>query len=389
MGPWGARPGRQVEISVGGKRNTSPPPLAEAQSACTQCGAVLAFDPGAKTLTCTYCGTANTISVPDLQIVEHDLALGLEATDHEELIEEAIAVDCASCQAVFSFEPNQHAGECPFCGHPIVKDSGRHRQIKPEAILPFAVAESSARKAIEVWLKQLWFAPSKLRQMARKDGRLHGIYVPYWTFDSDVTASYRGRRGDIYMEPRRVTVTVNGRRQTQTRMVQKIRWRAASGRVHRHFNDILVLASRSLPEWMAERLGPWNLGGLKPYSPLFVQGFQAQTYNLPLASGFDEAEREIQARMASDIRMDIGGDLQQIQSMKLGHEATSFKHILLPLWLGVYRYGGRTYHVSINGQTSEVQGERPYSWVKMLFAAFVIMILVALLIAGFSIYPPR
>ena len=39
----------------------------------------------------------------------------------------------------------------------------------------------------------------------------------------------------------------------------------------------------------------------------------------------------------------------------------TFKHILLPIWMAAYKYGGKSYRFMVNGQTGEVQGERPYS----------------------------
>ena len=42
--------------------------------------------------------------------------------------------------------------------------------------------------------------------------------------------------------------------------------------------------------------------------------------------------------------------------------------IALPTWLMAYRYKEKVYQVMINAGTGEVQGERPYSWVKITLA---------------------
>lgn len=378
MGPWGTRPSSNIEISVAREIGTQSPSMAETQASCGQCGAVLAFKPGSETVQCTYCGSANEIAVPPVEIIEHDLNKGLEDAALESIEEETQAIDCASCQAVFSFDINQHAGECPFCGHSIVTDSGPHKHLKPAAVLPFVWPQDKARQAVQSWLGGLWFAPNRLKEMARTGGKLHGMYLPYWTFDSQVAAQYKGQRGEFYLEPQRVSTTVNGRRRTETRMVQKVRWQPARGAVRRYFNDVLILASDSLPEWMSSRLGPWNLGALKPYTPLFLQGFQAQSYNVSIERGFGKAEQIMRSRIQADIRVSIGGDLQQIQSVELSHSDMQFKHILLPLWLGVYRYQGRNYHLSVNGQSGEVQGERPYSIIKVAAAALSVAAILAL-----------
>ena len=46
-------------------------------------------------------------------------------------------------------------------------------------------------------------------------------------------------------------------------------------------------------------------------------------------------------------------------------DALTYKHLLLPLWLLAYRYSETTYQVMVNAQTGEVQGERPWSWIKI------------------------
>ena len=66
-----------------------------------------------------------------------------------------------------------------------------------------------------------------------------------------------------------------------------------------------------------------------------------------------------------DVRHDIGGDVQRIDSINTDYSAETFKHILLPVWMAAYKYGGKSYRFLVNGQTGEVQGERPYSWWKI------------------------
>ncbi len=119
------------------------------------------------------------------------------------------------------------------------------------------------------WLGSLWFAPNGLQDYARKGRKLQGIYVPYWTFDADTKNAYTGERGTVYYETR--TVTRNGK--TMTERVQRIRWSYKSGRVKRWFDDVLVLASKSLPPKHTEHL---NLGasGISSPIPLHIyQGF--------------------------------------------------------------------------------------------------------------------
>jgi predicted RNA-binding Zn-ribbon protein involved in translation (DUF1610 family) len=377
IGPWGAR----SRAAPPQERPRAAPELTQRQQAqlsCEQCGAVLRYAPGTSQLTCQYCGHSNDIVDEPIEIVEYDLYDALERGLDQTPVEEAQVAKCPSCGAQFTFERAKHAGGCPFCGQQIVADTGTLRQIKPSAVLPFALEERDARERVQGWLKGLWFAPSKLKSFARTENRLAGMYLPYWTYDSHTETDYLGQRGTIYVEPVRVVRMINGRRVPQTEMVQKVRWQPVRGRVRRHFDDVVVLGSRSLPDWMTDRLGPWDLHDLRPYTPEYLTGFQSEAYQVALGEGFENAKEKMRAALQADVAADIGGDLQRIERMEIRHNEPTFKHILLPAWLGAFRYGNKAYHLCVNGRTGLVQGERPYSAWKIALAVLLAVILVGL-----------
>jgi hypothetical protein len=82
--------------------------------------------------------------------------------------------------------------------------------------------------------------------------------------------------------------------------------------------------------------------------------------------------------LESETRRLIGGDVQQITSMNTAHAAVTFKHLLLPLWMLAYRFKGATYQVVVNAATGEVQGDRPWSWIKIALASIAGAIVVGL-----------
>ena len=130
-------------------------------------------------------------------------------------------------------------------------------------------------------------------------------------------------------------------------------------------NPSLVLASTSLPKRFTDALEPWDLSALQPYAPEFLAGFRAEGYSVELEQGFVEARHRMDQIIARDIRFDIGGDRQRIHSVDTKLGAVTFKHILLPIWISAYRYKEATYRFLVNARTGEVQGERPWSWVKI------------------------
>jgi predicted RNA-binding Zn-ribbon protein involved in translation (DUF1610 family) len=358
------------------------PLLEEARFPCPKCGSDLRFAPSEGRLLCDHCGHAAPIvtgthgpwarEAPALIELDYETAIAAKLPREE--MEETRVTDCPGCGAQVAFQPDIHAKECPFCATPVVADTGTHRHIKPKGVIPFQLTERQAHQAMNDWLGRLWFAPNGLQAYARKGRRMQGIYVPFWTYDADTATQYRGQRGDAYY------VTVRGP-DGKSRQERRIRWRRASGRVARAFDDILILASRSLPKRFTDRLAPWDLTGLRSYRPAFLSGFRAEGYQVALDEGFEEAKAVMEAQIREDIRRDIGGDAQRIDQMTLRIDDVTFKHILLPIWVAAYKYRGQSYRFVVNGQTGRVQGERPWSWIKIALA-----VVVALAVLGGAVY---
>ncbi len=348
---------------------------------CDTCGSDLRYSPGTAVLHCDHCGSEEKISNRGVwkkqSIRELDFRKAVKDQLPEQDMEELRTVSCVNCGAHVEFEPNVHSTECPFCATPLVTDTGTDRQIKPKGLLPFELAEKDARKRMTDWLGRLWFAPNGLRDYARKGRKMQGIYVPYWTYDADTKSTYTGQRGTIYYESRRVMVTVNGKRQSQTRQVQRIRWHPTAGRVARFFDDVLVLGSKSLPKKYTDALAPWDLSALEPYRPEYLAGFRAESYTVQLDEAYKEARDYMNRMIVRDVKFDIGGDRQKIGSLDTEIGTLTFKHVLLPVWMAAYKYRGKTYRFVVNGRTGTVQGERPYSVWKIAFTVGLGLIVAA------------
>ncbi len=137
------------------------------------------------------------------------------------------------------------------------------------------------------------------------------------------------------------------------------------------------MASTSLPQRLGNDLTPWDLAALEPYAPDYLAGFQAEGYTVALADANQSARATMARVIEGDVRRDIGGDEQRINSVDTDYRDETFKHILLPVWMAAYKYNGKSYRFLVNGQTGEVQGERPYSIWKIAFAvALVVTIIV-------------
>lgn len=332
---------------------------------------MLTYAPGTENLVCDHCGQENLIEYRQEDILEYDFHQALEELAKARPVVESSEIQCEACGAHFKFEQSVHAGECPFCGTPIVTATGRSRAIKPKSLLPFSINGSRAKQQFQLWLKGLWFAPNALKKYARDDAKLTGVYLPYWTYDSSTESSYTGTSGTIYYVNRRVQFMQKGRMVTRVRRVPKIRWTPTRGRVARFFDDVLVGASRSLPRQILDRMEPWDLENLVAYNESYLSGFRSEYYQIELDEGFDQAKRLMDKVIYQDIAFDIGGDQQRIHQVRTHHSDTTYKHCLLPVWSAAFRYQDKSYRFVINGRTGQVQGERPYSVWKIIFSVLL------------------
>ena len=352
------------------------PETTEREFPCEQCGAELKFQPGAVVLKCPYCTHENAIPQLAAEIEEIDYHAAIaDLANHSDTIE-VQTVKCQGCAGEYTRQHSVTSDECPYCGTPIVTTGGSTRLMRPKSLLPFLITSEQGMELFRKWIVSLWFAPNALKRYARNEGKLSGMYVPYWTYDSNTISHYSGQRGDDYYVSQTYTTTENGRTVTRTRQVKKTRWRWVSGTVHVNFDDVLVLASTSLPKKYADALEPWDLQNLTPYQDAYLAGMRAESYHLNVEQGFDVAKGIMDEQIRAAIRRDIGGDHQRIHDVSTQHRDLTFKHILLPIWISAYRYMEKVFRFLVNGRTGEVQGERPYSWIKITL--FVLTILAAI-----------
>ena len=368
------------------------------QYQCSGCKADMAFDPDLGQLKCPYCGHAE--AMPEVTatrlrstLQEHDLAafINTNRTQIAQLATTAQEVSCPGCRATISFEPPDVAGKCPFCATSIVTQESHASDptLAPSALVPFTVGRKVALKKLRDWLAFRWdwkdlkaiFLPGQLKQLAQNKA-LTGVYLPFWTYDAQTASRYRGERGEHYYETETYTTTnADGKQERKTRQVQRTRWYSKSGQVSRFFDDVLVPATRAISEKKLKQLWPrLTVSKLKPYSAEYLAGFKAQRYEIPVKEGFERAKAIMADGIRSDVRSDIGGDTQRIHSVSTDYSQETFKHILLPVWMATYRYGGKTYQVMINAQTGTVMGERPVAKWKVALAVAIAAIIVITLI---------
>ena len=268
-------------------------------------------------------------------------------------------VECTGCGSrALTTRPPQR---CALCGSTRVESrTGAGRVVAPQGLLPFGLDRDQARAALHRWASSRWLAPrglaARLAERAPDD-----VYLPYWRFDSEATAHYRGQRGEDRWEP-------DGRAQRWLRRTprsSRTRWRAVGGVVQRRFDGLLLCASRSLPPALLERLPPWDLRALVPYQPQQADSTWTERYGVEPPEAIRMARARMDRALRQVIRANIGGDRQRIHDMQVAHARAQVAHVLRPLWIHTHRHRDRLYRVLVDGRTGAVVGEHPRSLAKV------------------------
>lgn len=350
-------------------------------SRCPVCHGDLVYDAATRGMLCTHCGHTQAAASPAAagRAVEHALRRGLAEARQRGYGTAVRTTRCEECGAQVSFAGTLTATRCEFCGSSrVLKQEENRNLIRPETLVPFQIDRESAQAMFSGWLRGLWLRPSALVKEARV-AEMSGVYVPYWTFDARVDSSWRAEAGYYYYVTETYTERdAQGQVVTKERQVRKVRWEPAHGSRTDRFDDVLVCASRGLPEALAQRLVSFDTSGLRPYDPSFLAGWKAEEYAIELDDAWGKAAERMTAAQDRRCRGDVPGDTQR--SFRASHDFRdeTFKHVLLPVWIASYRYREQVYRFLVNGQTGEVTGKAPWSVLKI---ALLILFLAAI-VAG-------
>lgn len=349
---------------------------------CPSCGGKLEYSAEKQKIACEYCGFAEDYSRANDQLIEHPLEEAVaEAPKHRAEEIDKKVFDCGSCGSKFMVASDQVKVTCGFCGSSNVNlEAFDHQYIKPAGIIPFAISEHQAKAQFKKWIKRGWFHPSKLKKLAKVEG-LHGIYIPFWTYDAQTISQWSGQAGFYYYETRRIRV--NG--QMQTQQVQRTRWEHRSGTLRHFFDDVLIVASKELNQQDITRIFPYRLDEVVNYDPKLMLGWEGEIYNLEVDAGYQKADRIMDRRLHDLCSYELGGDTQRMLGVSTEKYLRTFKHIILPLWISSYTYNGKIYHFTINGQTGKVGGKKPLSYWKIALAILIgILFIVSLILIANS-----
>ena len=291
---------------------------------------------------------------------EHDFEGYVQREGQRVSFPDTAIIACGTCGAQIAVDEHCTATVCPMCGSTQLLESRQEAGVPPDGVIPFRVDRETAQQNFAKWVKSRWFAPNRLKQ-AYQAGKLQGIYLPFWTFDAQVTSTYWGQGGNTH------TVR-DSKGNTRT----EIHWRPVSGTVGGFYDDLQVCATMNSASQVVEKVLPYNTcDNTLPFSPSYLSGFLAEHYAIPATQAVDTAKEQVRANQIEQAENDIrsrGFTHARVSNINIEYHKITYKHVLLPAWSSAFAYNGKQYMYIINGESGKVGGQRPYSIPKIVAA---------------------
>jgi len=343
----------------------------------------LRFDTVAGLLVCDYCGNSFTIALVEQLFADKvqaassagvqprwDISLTNNFSPEEAAYMRGYI--CPSCAAEIICEYTTAATSCPYCGNPTVVPGQFAAGLKPDYILPFKLDKNAAIEALKRYYNKKRFLDKSFSRDNHID-EIKGVYVPFWLYDAQTTASMR------FTATKERSHTSGGYTVTETDHYRVTR----DGTIA--FQMVPVDASSKMPDAHMDSIEPYTYSDLRVFSLGYLPGFIADKYDLDAQFCSIRANERIKNSTEEVMK----NTMSEYTTVTLEHSDIRLnrgdvKYALMPVWLLSTRWKESTYLFAMNGQTGKLIGDLPVSKLMyfskfMTIAASIVAVVAALL----------
>ncbi len=335
---------------------------------CPNCGGETEFDPSSQKMHCLYCDSFFEIE-NDTHAVERDLK---ELLSEGNVWSEAEVYQCKSCGAKEILDNQEVAMECPFCGTSNIVKTNELPGLKPQGITPFKIDRETTSQIATKWAKKKFYAPRSFKKSVKAEN-IHGIYNPVFTFDAVTNSSYNGKLGKNYTRYH----YVQGKRVAHT----ETRYFTIRGEQNVNFDDFLIQASSNIPMNMIREIEPFPTNKALGYKTEYLRGYSANTYNKSGAECWDDCKIQMRNNIETQILKKYDYDIKVFLNVDTTFSKEQYKYILVPVYVGHYKYKNKLYNFFVNGYSGRIGGKTPVSIWKVMFTILGILLIVGGIIA--------
>lgn len=278
---------------------------------------------------------------------------------------------CEGCGAALRLAAGLRATRCPYCAAPVVLAPAAGER-SPTFVLGFSVNEAAARAAARRWIASTWFTPRAFKRADVTETR--GVYLPAYLYSAEAHVEYRAEIGEHYTVVE-TYIGSDGKAKTRTRT--KTEWRSLRGKWSAFVDDLLVTASRGLPNDELEAVEPFDLRALRRYTPKVISGWLAEDPSLSEAHCRALAQQEAQASIGRRLGAHMPGNTYRglEYETRLRHE--DLEPVLVPVWVLAVRYAPDrpVIRMVLNGQSGRIHGRPPRSWIMIVSVVLSVLVL--------------
>lgn len=323
--------------------------------ACPNCGGNVKFDISSQQLKCEYCQ-----SQMDPYSFDNKEKDAIESKEFE-----VTFFSCPQCGGEIMSTDTSAAEFCSFCGASTILYSRLAKEKRPDYIIPFQKTKEDCKKAYAKMMKQAPFAPDALKNSDNIDS-FRGIYMPYWAFHLtqqkpfSLSGTKQKRQGDyIYTD-----------------------YYSLQGELDAYYKGLSYDASSSFDDNISEKLAPYDVRGMKAFTPAYLSGFYADTADVEPGTYQNHAESVACSTSTNKIYSSFPGVSisSSLTNDDLDTKTEAIDRTMFPVWFMSYRNGDRVAYATINGQTGRVVCDLPvdpktYLMISLVFAIPIFILL--------------
>ena len=321
-------------------------------------------------MSCPFCGYSRQLPKPedngqDVEELDFSSAKNRESLDWGKAKKSLV---CKNCGAETIMDEADTAQCCPYCGSTQVMPVDNDEDVvAPGGVVPFEITKEKAAQIFKSWMKGKLFAPNDAKKSCEAKN-FSGVYLPYWTYDSQTTSPYEVKLAFDSTDKDGHTSTT---------------YKTYRGIYERFIDDETVYASKKTNNRFIKAASTFDFSKLRKYSPEFIAGFLAERYTVGLDEGWDIAKTQIKAKLQNEIgsmeRKKHHADRVSKVTFNTAYSKVTYKYVLAPIWIANFKFKEKIYNIVVNGQTGQIKGEAPVSPLKVVIAIIIAIIVLIIL----------
>jgi hypothetical protein len=213
---------------------------------------------------------------------------------------------------------------------------------------------------------------------------MRGVYVPAYIYSATARSRYHALIGENYEVTRLVRDSdAQGKTTTRIRTETETEWCPLSGEHTAYVPDVLVTASKGLPDSDLHPIEPFDLRLARRMNPAFLAGWIAEEPSMSQEECLRQAREEAKAEVAGKLAQFMPGDTYKDLRFETELSEESAALALVPVWVLAAKYHPQAppFRVLLNGQTGEVQGKAPLSPGKIAATIVLVLGIIATIVA--------